>query len=236
MKLYIADYLGDTHHLSRGEHGAYLLLLMSLWRAGGKLPNDPSKLARLAKCTADEWAEVGPVVMDFFTIRGAVVVQKRASAEIAKYTATVKGSKEAGKESGRKRANKNNDVAGNVRSENVEQKSNQPEPELELEGSKSSEDKSSAQILPLVVDVDAEAWKAVLVVMSQGGKTSEPEARKFFGKLLSANGLKAGAMLPALSAAMVNRTQDPKGYLTKAAAGVATRSTPVGEPKRQSFV
>jgi uncharacterized protein YdaU (DUF1376 family) len=111
MKLYIADYLADTTHLTRDEHGAYLLLLMALWRAGGKLPRDPAKLARITKCTAAEWEGIAPVVMEFFKVSGGSITQKRASKEIAKYQGVVKGSKSAGKASAAKRANKNNGQA-----------------------------------------------------------------------------------------------------------------------------
>lgn len=111
MKLYIADYLADTTHLTRGEHGAYLLLLMALWRAGGKLPRDPGKLSRIAKCSPAEWDEIGPVVMGFFKVSGGSLSQKRATKEIAKYRGVVSGSKTAGKASAAKRANKNSEQA-----------------------------------------------------------------------------------------------------------------------------
>jgi len=108
MQLYIADYLADTTHLTTVEHGAYLLLLMALWRAGGKLPKDPAKLARIARLSPAEWAKVEAVVMDFFTVRGGHVTQKRATKELARYQATVEGRKTAGKASAAKRANKIN--------------------------------------------------------------------------------------------------------------------------------
>lgn len=131
MKLYIADYLADTTHLTRDEHGAYLLLLMALWRAGGKLPNDPHKLAKLSKCSTPEWEEISPSVLEFFTVSGGALTQKRASIEIAKYEAVVSGAKSAAKRSVSQRANKNNELDPTNVATNVERTFNQPEPEPE---------------------------------------------------------------------------------------------------------
>ncbi|MDR7232811.1 uncharacterized protein YdaU (DUF1376 family) [Caulobacter sp. BE264] len=129
MKLYIAEYLAETTHLDAIGHGAYLLLIMAMWRAGGKLPRDEAKLARIAQCTPDQWASVRDDVMAFFKVSGGSIRHNRVSKEIAKYDAVIEGAKSAGKASASKRANKNNAEGVNVRSENVERKSNQPEPE-----------------------------------------------------------------------------------------------------------
>jgi uncharacterized protein YdaU (DUF1376 family) len=111
MKLYVADYLADTMHLTRDEHGAYLLLLMAMWRAGGKLPGDDARLAKITMSTAKEWAELKPVILAFFTRRGAVITHKRLSREIAKYETVSEARKSAGKAGGRKTARKNNNKA-----------------------------------------------------------------------------------------------------------------------------
>ncbi len=66
MPLYVGDYLADTTHLTVTEHGAYMLLLMSMWRNGGSLPNDDKALARHARCTRGQWDRMRPVLIEFF--------------------------------------------------------------------------------------------------------------------------------------------------------------------------
>lgn len=110
MKLFIADYLADTTHLTRDQHGAYLLLLMAMWRAGGKLPNNDLKLAAIAKCTAAEWKRLRPVVMDFFVGAGGSFKHKRIAKELAKYQATVDRRAEAQNRAVSEKINQNSDV------------------------------------------------------------------------------------------------------------------------------
>lgn len=86
MKLWIADYLGDTQHLSAEQHGAYLLLLMTMWRAQGSLPNDPVKLARIARVTGRKWKAISPEIMDLFDVEDGKVTQKRLVKELREAT------------------------------------------------------------------------------------------------------------------------------------------------------
>lgn len=65
MPLYVADYLGDTGHLTTLEHGAYLLLIMHYWQKG-ELPADDAKLARIAKMTQPQWVKSRDTLADLF--------------------------------------------------------------------------------------------------------------------------------------------------------------------------
>lgn len=108
MKLYVADYLGDTHHLGALEHGAYLLLLMGMWRAGGALPAADANLSRLARCTPAEWDAIKGVVLPYFTRSRGKLTHRRLSAELAKYEDTSGKRSEAGKRGAAEKAKKNN--------------------------------------------------------------------------------------------------------------------------------
>lgn len=83
MPLWIGDYLADTQHLTRDEHGAYLLLLMAYWRNGGPLIDDDKRLAAIVKATPKEWANLRAVLLEFFDVVDGLWHQKRIDAEIS---------------------------------------------------------------------------------------------------------------------------------------------------------
>lgn len=82
MRLYIADYLADTAHLSATQHGAYMLLIMNYWQTGRALPANDVKLARIARMTPKEWAEHGPVLAEFFHDADGAWHHKRIEEEL----------------------------------------------------------------------------------------------------------------------------------------------------------
>jgi uncharacterized protein YdaU (DUF1376 family) len=66
MPLYVADYLGDTMHLTTLQHGAYVLLLMHYWKTG-PLPADQEALAAISKVEKRTWPSVWAKLSGFFT-------------------------------------------------------------------------------------------------------------------------------------------------------------------------
>ncbi|EGY01392.1 hypothetical protein AZA_88703 [Nitrospirillum viridazoti Y2] len=82
IPLFTDAYLGDTTHLTTIEHGAYLLLLMSMWRtADCSLPADDKLLARYARLTTGQWARIKPTLMPFFTEEEGRIRQGRLTDE-----------------------------------------------------------------------------------------------------------------------------------------------------------
>jgi len=80
MPTYVADYMGDTRHLTRAQHGSYLLLIFEYWQRGG-LPVDEHQIARLGLMTEREWRAERHIYAEFF---GPGWKHKRIDAELAK--------------------------------------------------------------------------------------------------------------------------------------------------------
>lgn len=101
MNFYVADYLGDTGHLSCEQHGAYTQLLFQMWRFNGKLPDDDVVLARLCHLSVKRWRQIGGPVRAFFTVQGGDLTQKRITTELAKAQKLLAQRQEAGRKGGR---------------------------------------------------------------------------------------------------------------------------------------
>lgn len=132
MQLYVADYLGDTRHLTTEQHGAYLLLLMTMWRADGVLPNDDKKLARIVGCTSSRWARIKDEVLEFFVLEDGVLTNARLKLELKKASEKSNQRAEAGSRGGKAKALKTHkvDVANAT---DLLCHSSEPEPESERE-------------------------------------------------------------------------------------------------------
>lgn len=107
MQLYVSDFVGDTLYLSTEQVGAYLLLLMAMWNAGGSLPDDEGKLARVARMSVKKWRAVAPDLMAFFDVSGGAVRHNRLTKELQKSEGKSKSRASAGERGGRAKALKN---------------------------------------------------------------------------------------------------------------------------------
>ena len=76
MPFFVDDYVKDTQHLTLEEHGAYLLLLMAMWRHKGAIPDDDKDNARMLRLQPRLWLRLKPRLMPFFETYGGQITQK----------------------------------------------------------------------------------------------------------------------------------------------------------------
>jgi len=84
MQLYVSDFVGDTLQLSTEQIGAYMLMLMAMWNAGGRLPDDDAKLARVARLSRKKWRTISGDLLTFFEREGGEIGHKRLTKELHK--------------------------------------------------------------------------------------------------------------------------------------------------------
>lgn len=103
MQLYVADYLGDTFHLTTEEHGAYLLLMMTYWQSGK--PIHKSRLAKAARLPDERWADVERTLNEYFTEdENGYWTHYRIDRDLKRVNAKSNQASKAGKASAAKRA------------------------------------------------------------------------------------------------------------------------------------
>lgn len=110
MQLYVSDFIGDTLHLSTEQIGAYMLLLMAMWNAGGKLPADETKLARVTRMSLKKWKAISDDLMPFFETDGDSIRHNRLTKELQKSESKSQSRSAAGAEGGRAKALKDKEA------------------------------------------------------------------------------------------------------------------------------
>lgn len=70
MPLAVDAYLADTTHLTLEEHGAYLLLLMAMWRRNGAIPDDDKMTARMLGLMPRSWLRLKARLMPLLSVYG----------------------------------------------------------------------------------------------------------------------------------------------------------------------
>ncbi|TPN13074.1 DUF1376 domain-containing protein [Mesorhizobium sp. B2-3-3] len=100
MQLYVSDFVGDTLQLSTEQIGAYMLILMAMWNAGGRLPDDDAKLARVARLSLKRWRAISADLLTFFEREAGEIGHKRLTKELHKAQAKSEARAAAGARGG----------------------------------------------------------------------------------------------------------------------------------------
>jgi len=69
--------IADTSHMTPEEFGAYVRLLLAMWRHGAQLPDDPRELARIVGVTPQRWRKLADTVLRPCQKSGGILSQKR---------------------------------------------------------------------------------------------------------------------------------------------------------------
>lgn len=107
IPLSTSAYLADTQHLSLPEHGAYLLILMTMWRAGGWIKDDDRLLANICKISLKKWLSIAPVIRHLLLAKDGRLSQKRLLSESKKAEDVVSKNRANGAKGGAAKALKN---------------------------------------------------------------------------------------------------------------------------------
>lgn len=110
MPFFVDAHLADTTHLTTEEQGAYVLLLIGMWRRGGKVSNYDPDLARTVNLTLAKWRKMKVRLLPFLLVEETFLTQKRLKIEWEYVSARSKKNTENGKKGGRPR-NINNRIA-----------------------------------------------------------------------------------------------------------------------------
>lgn len=110
LQLYVGDYLADTLDLTTEQHGAYLLLLMTMWRHDARLPNDPAKLSRIARVSPRRWHLVWDAIGKFFFEEDGQIGNKRLDQEHQKAVSISQKRSASGAAGAKAKALKNNNA------------------------------------------------------------------------------------------------------------------------------
>lgn len=228
MPLYIGDYLRDTGHLTVGEHGAYLLLLMQAWTSGGALPADASRLRTIAKMGTKQWGEASKVVMQFFYREGEVFRHKRLDKELSNARSNTEQRKTAGKASAdaRKAQRKVNetvngnptDVAPAVAIPLEQNGRPSPSPSPKDSASLRSADADASE-----PDIKTLLWREGVAILRRLTKRPDGPVRKLLGNMVDYAQADHVMLLDVLRQAETHQPDQPAAWIK---AAVQSRLTP----------
>lgn len=86
IQLNIEDFESGTMHMDATEKGVYLSLMICLYKISThKLPNNDTRLARMAGVNLRKWKTIKPNIIDKFIVTDSFWEHKRVSDEVVKY-------------------------------------------------------------------------------------------------------------------------------------------------------
>ena len=225
MPMWWSDFFTKTDHLTNEEQWAYAKLLAKTWLRNCKpFPDNDKDLARLLDMTEKRWLKIRPRIAPFFDLSEGTWRQERLENEFAFVAERAENSRRNGKQGGRPKSIKNNNIENPAGSQQVTQ-TKPTHTHTQKEGSLGSNEPKGADAPPtppnLVVVAGTESGP-------EPGRRREPPDEKAelyrYGK--SVLGKSAGGMITRLlkvcegnvetctyTLKVADRRQDPREYV-----------------------
>lgn len=206
MPLLVDKYLGDTSHLTAEQHGAYLLLLMAMWKKDGQLPNDEERLANTARLSPARWKANRGVLLEFFTNDGSAITQKRLTVELANSKKLAQAKADAGAKGAAKRWQKDGEGNGTAIAEPSASQS-QTGTSISIPSASQSISEANASAAAAALSSRDRIWAMGLALVGEKG-------RAFIGKAVASYGEER--LLEVLAEATADPPVDPKAWIVAA--------------------
>ena len=212
MPLYIADYRADTARLSTAEHGAYLLLIMEYWHAGG-LPDDDKLLARIAGMSGRQWKKAKPTIQPLFQPGWK---HKRIDAELERASTIAKAKSDKARDAANKRwvAQRAEDAPSDAPS-NAPSNAPSYAPRCTLHTSQFTK-LSEADASAAPADARTELFGRGLETLGRLAGRPPPACRPLLGRLLKSAHDDGARVLRAIDDAEQTRVADPVAWIVRA--------------------
>ena len=243
MPLYIGDYLRDTMGLTTEQHGAYLLLIMSSWTAGGSLPDDDEELAAITRLSPRAWQAARKKLAKFFQVDDNGWTQQRVLTELSSAKKLTEAKVRAGQKGARRRWQNDRTAMADGMPDNMATASQNdapsPSPNSVPDGTGTTAavpDDPLALPLPMVAlatdDPKAALFRHGMAwLASQTGKP--PNAlRSLLGRWLKLSGDDSRAVYNLLADAQAKRIADPVSWVTAALSAVTPNDRAITKAMR----
>jgi uncharacterized protein YdaU (DUF1376 family) len=214
MKMYWADYLADTTHLTTEQHGAYMLLIAAYWRRQKPLPDDDEFLRNIVRFSRHVWKKTRPVLESFFEINDGKWTHKRLENELLSASVRIKAAAHAAKI--RHSGNDAQDMPYHIQSQSINNNNNITTTARTREGQKSviqitnqdegkpasEEPKSESDAVKIIAAFD----NAIGQVFGENRRRPWPHAKDFeIAKEMVAAGATAEIVEPLFVAGLTKR-------------------------------
>jgi len=179
MPLYVGRYLRKTRRLGVAEHGAYMLILMTLWEEGGTIPDDETELRRICNSPRN-WSKIWAAIKPYFTIEGGCISQSTLSEYLAEFERLRASKVRGGKRAGQIHAKKQQKIKGRSRAQPEDSSSSKAKgfASPSIEGERQSLDAESEDLF----------YRVTGVVLSRGFCTDPQSVAQVRAALVSFDG------------------------------------------------